>query len=110
MKNEEILTATRKDSIKKLADGAQIAMREKPDLLCQLMDLGRRDDLKNRITAIAGHAMGEMVYRTGVMCGEGSVHKQYLILQEMYEMLLTGTEPREVCERCRRRYLPLDEE
>ena len=110
MKNEEILTAMRKDSIKKLADGAQIAMREKPDLLCQLMDLGRRDDLKNRIAAIAGNAMGEMVYRTGVMCGEGSVHKQYLILQEMCEMLLTGTEPREVCERCRRRYLPLDEE
>lgn len=105
MKNEEILTAMRKDSIKKLVDGGQIAMREKSDLLCQLMDLGRRDDLKNRITAIAGHAMGEMVYRTGVMCGEGSVHEQCLILQEMCEMLLTGTEPREVCERFRRRYL-----
>ena len=110
MKNEEILTEMRKDRIKKLTDGAQIAMHEKSDFLCQLMDMERRDDLKIRIAAITGHAMGEMVYRTGVMCGEGSLHKQYLILQEMYEMLLTGTAPREVCELCRRRYLPLEEE
>lgn len=110
MKNEEILTGVRKDSIRKMVNGAHNFMCEKPDLLCQLMDLERRDDLRTRISVIAGHAMGEMVYRTGVMCGEESVHKQYIILQEMYEMLLTGTAPREVCERFRRRYLPLEED
>lgn len=109
MKNEENLTGVRKDSIRKMVNGAHDFMCEKPDLLCQLMDLERLDDLRCRISAIAGNALGEMLYRTAVMCGEGSVHKQCTILQEMYEMLLIGTGPREVCERFRRRYLPLEE-
>ena len=105
MNTNEILTEVRKDRIRKLVNGGQILNRKQQDLLRELGDLSVRSDLRCRIAAIAGNAMGEMVYRTGVMCGEGSVHEQSIILQEMCEMLLTGTEPREVCERFRRRYL-----